>query len=65
MLHTRGYLNQKKLVLKPTDVISNLRQLDDNGNKCAMTLDDLILRYCYQTGDEIEKDVICNSQYML
>ena len=65
MSHTQGSLKQKKVVLKPTDVISNIRRLDENGNEFDVNLDDIILRVRYQSGYEIEKDVSCNYQYML
>ena len=60
--YTRGYLNQKKVVLKPTNLISNMRRVDENINVCAVTLDYLIIGVYYQSRDKIEKDVSCNSQ---
>ena len=57
VLHTQGSLKQKKVVLKPTNVILILRRLGKNGNECAVTLDYLILGFCYQSVDETKKDL--------
>ena len=63
--HRRGSLKQQKVVLKPTDLISNMKRLGENGNKCAVDLDDIIIGVSYRRIYESDKDVRCNSQYMI
>ena len=61
--HTRGGAS-KRVLLKAEDLIEGMRT-DADGAQVPLVLSDLEMHVGMEQGNEVDKDVTCNSQFML